>query len=214
MKRWFHSLRVSFVLACVLSLTSAGIASASQQSDAWMELGEEFFGSSTSTETHTIVGETFVLPASGTEVVIAEGVMADDPAGSDFEDQVIVSFPQGIGAVAVIPGLGSPETVMETYAGAFSESLDGGDVIDIQSDNKHAAGLYQVEVLGVSVFMYITVDTATLPGYILIQVAIAEVEIADAISLLRENVTVNGLPMFIDVDEQTVQDMADDFTGI
>lgn len=213
MKHWVHSIRVGLVLACVFTLTGAGLASAGQRTNVWTELGEEFLGASTSSDADAIVGDTFVLPTSGAEVVVAEGVSADDPSESDVPDQVIVTIPQGIGAVGVIQGLGNPEDVMETYASAFSESLDGGDVIDIQSDSNHAAGLYSVEVFGISVLMYITVDTTTLPGYFTIQVAVAEVDIAEAISLLRENVSLNGTPMFTGVDEQAVQDMADDFTG-
>lgn len=212
-KYWLRSLQMSLAVVCVFAISGVSTVTAHQRGDVWTELGEDFTGESSNTETGTIVGDTYVLPASGTEVVIAEGVTADDPAESDFEDQVIVSIPQGIGAIAVIPGLGSPQTVMETYADAFSETLDGAEVIDIQSDRQQASGIYLVDLLGISVIMYITVDTSTMPGYLTIQVAVAEANIAEAITLLRENVTVDGVPMFAGVDEQSVQDLADDYTG-
>lgn len=206
-----HSIRLFSVAACIFAMSSLGTVSAHQRGDAWTELGEDFTGTTTSTTVENPVdGDTFVLPTSGAEVVLAEGFV---PEESDFEDQIIVNFPQGMGAIGVLQGLGTPLSVMESYAGGFAESSDGMEEIDVQSDREFASGLYSVDLLGLSVFMFITVDAVAIPGYLVIQVAIAETDIAETISIMRENIALEGQPVFTGVDELEVQDTVDDFLG-
>lgn len=205
---WLHSIRLCFALVCVFGISGAVSVAANQRSDVWTGLGEDFSNSSADTEENQIVGSTFVLPTSGAEVVLADGL---EPEASDFEDQIVVNSTHGMGAIAVIQGLGSPETVLETYASAFGDSLDGAEQIHIESDRQFASGLYSVDLLGVSVFLYITVDATAFPGYLTIQVTIAESDISGAIAYLRENVAINGQPMFSGVDEQEIQEMVDQY---
>lgn len=195
---------------CVVAVSGAGSAAATQAGDVWTELGEDFIGSGSGAENSTIEGNMFVLPMSGAEVVIVEGL---EPEDSEFEDQLVINTPQGMGAVGALQGFGSPQTVMETYANAFGDELDGAIQIDSRTDGDFASGLYSVDLLGVSLFMFITVDTVTVPGFNTIQVALAETDIAGAITMFRESVAINGQPMFDGVDELEVQELADAYQG-
>lgn len=207
---WLQSIRLCLALLCVVGISGVGSVAASQLDNVWTGLGEDFSATSTETDENQLVGNTYVLPASGAEVVLADGLV---PETSDFEDQIVVNSTQGMGAVAVIQGLGLPETVLETYASAFGGSLDGAEQIHIEGDREFASGLYLVDLLGVSVFMYITVDAVSFPGYLTIQVALAESDIGGAIQHFRENVAINGQPMFAGIDESEVQEMVDQNLG-
>lgn len=208
---WLHSIRLSVVAICVVAISGIGAVSAQQQGDVWADLGESFSGAPARNEESQVVGNTYVLPTSGAEVVLAEGL---EPEDSDFEDQVIVSIPQGMGAVAVIPGLGTPQSVMDAYATGFSESVEGLVEIDVQADQDFATGLYSVDLVGLSMFLFITVDSASFPGYMTIQVAVAERNIADTIAFFRENIALEGQPVFSGIDEEEIQDMADEFIAM
>lgn len=214
---WLRAIGLGLAVLFIAAFTGVGSVAAHQRGDAslptdndgWHELGAEFISPDQS-PTSTISGDTYVLPASGTEVVVADGVTADDPAGSDFEDQVLLTIPTGIGAVAVIPGLGYPVTIMESYVEGFAESLDNAEEINVEEDRSSASGLYKIDMSGASILLFITVDAVTSPGNFIIQVAVSGTgEIDDAIVVLRDNVLVDGIPMFANVDEQSMQDLAD-----
>ncbi len=207
---WLRSIRV--VLAAVLVFCVGGAASvaAYQSGDVWTELGENFAGTSSGTETSTITGDTYVLPSSGAEVVIAEGYA---PEESDFEDQLIINTPQGMGAIGAVQGFGTPQSVMETYANAFGEELDGAEQIDAQGNREFASGLYSIDFLGVNMYMFITVDAVSTPGFHTIQVAIAEADIAAAITTFRGIISIDGQPMFAGIDEAEIQEMIDQYRG-
>lgn len=205
--RW-QSLSICLTAILICAVSTPGTLVAQQNDNSWTELGENFDGTSPGSNEAPLDGTTFVLPTSGAEVVLVEGL---EPEDTDVEDQIIVNTPQGMGAIGVLPALGSPQSVLETYATAFGESLDGAGQLHLESDEKFASGLYSVDLLGISMLMYITVDALAFPGYMTIQVAIAEADIAGAIVTMRESVAINGVPMFSGVDEQEVQDIADDY---
>lgn len=205
--------RVSIVgsLLAALLLLAPGSALAYQAGTTdWETLGAEFAGPATGTTTVAPDGEVFVLPATGTEVIVGDGVIADDPAESDFADQVIVELPGGIGAVAVIAGIGDPGATMEAYVGGFAESMDTVDPVELTGDDERATGLYRVESSGVVTWLYLSVDAVTSPGNQIIEVVVTEgPEMASSIVLLRENITINGTPMFATVDEAAVAAIVD-----
>lgn len=213
MKRstWWQTLSLCLATILTCAAISSTVLAAQGDDDSWVQLGERFERGSSGSAEASIEGTVFVLPTSGAEIVLAEGL---EPEATDFEDQIIVNTPQGMGAIAVLQGLGSPQSVLETYATAFGDSLDGTEQIFIEADGQFASGLYTVDVLGISMILYITVDAAAFPGYLTIQVTIAESDIAMAIVTMRENVAVNGVPMFTGIDEQDVQDIANDYLGV
>ena len=198
-----------------------GSATATQRGDAslptgeneWTEVGRDFI-SNDSPPASAISGDTYVLPTSGSEVVVADGVTAADPTESAFEDQLLFTIPGGIGAVAIIQGLGVPLNIMEAYVGGFSESMDNVEEVSLQEDRSSATGLYIVYLDGAPLYLFITVDAATIPGFFILQVAVSAVGgVDDAITVLRENVIVDGVPMFTNVDEESVQDLFDSYGG-
>lgn len=202
-------------------MSGAGNVAAHQRGDAslpeddggWTQLGIDFI-SPDEQPTSTITGETYVLPSTGTEVVVGPGVTADDPSTSSFEDQVILDIPGGLGAVAVIGGLGTSVEVMEAYVGGFAESADSVEAIDVQESRTISTGLYLVDIEGMPMYLFISVDAATSPGNFIIQVAVAiTFDLDDSIVLLRENVLVDGAPMFNDVDEEEIQNLVDNYSG-
>lgn len=216
---WFQTIRVCLALLCMAAAGSSGSVVAHQRGDAslpatevesdWADLGAAFFLSADEPDTADITGEMYVLPSSGAEVVIGDGVSANDPAESDFEDQVIVTIPGGIGAIAVIQGLGYPAAVMEGYVSGFAGSMEDVVEIDVQTDRYLATGLYQINLDFDVVYLLISVDAATSPGAHIIQVvAVGDDSLAESISLLRANVSINGHRMFADIDEQAIQDLA------
>lgn len=215
---WLWLIRLCLAVLCITAVGTTGGVVAHQRGDAsppatesggdWADLGTDFISPADTSGTTDIVGDMYVLPSSGAEVVVGDGVIASDPAESSFEDQVIVTLPDGIGAVAVVQGLGYPLNVLESYVGGFGESMDSVVEVDVQSDRYVATGLYQVDIGGQLVYLYISVDAASYPGHHLIQVVVVEGDsLADSIELLRANVAVNGIPMFADTDEHAVQDL-------
>lgn len=207
---WFRTLGVFLTAFVIFGLGSPQAWAAQQRGDVWSELGESFHGAPADSSESTLTGNTYVLPESGAEVVLADGL---EPEGSDFEDQIIVNTPQGMGAIAVLTGFGTPESVLETYANAFGDSLDGSSEIYLESNSEFASGLYAFEMIGLPMLMYITVDAVATPGYLTIEVAIAEADISGAIVTMRDHVAINGVPMFDGVDELEVQNRADDYLG-
>ncbi len=203
-----HALKLTFLLVLAAAISWSGAAFASQAGDAWIDLGESFTDGDAALSADAIVGDTYVLPASGAIVHVADPL---EPEQSDMEDQLIFVVPDGLGAIAVLPGLQSPEVAMETYVSAFSAAPGGAELLDMQLDDDSATGLYLVEVSGEPVFLFIIVDNVTLLGYHIVQVALAESEIADSISYLRKNIAVNNQPMFSNVDETEVQEIVDHF---
>lgn len=216
-----QTMRVGLIILLIGVVSTAGSVAAHQRGDSstpgesgddWTELAIDFLVPSNQTD-GPITGDMFVLPSSGAEVVIGPGVIPSDPAQSDFEDQVIVTIPEGIGAVAVIQGLGYPAGVLDAYVTGFAGSMDDAEEIFVQSDRDLASGLFLIHMDRTPLLLFITVDTATFPGYLTIQVTVtSEGTVAESIALLRQNVSVNGLPMFEDIDEQQIQAMADDFS--
>lgn len=216
---WFQAIRFCLAILCIAAVGSSGSVVAYQRGDAslpatesesdWADLGAAFFLSADEPGTTDVTGETYVLPSSGAEVVIGDGVSANDPAESDFEDQVIVTIPGGIGAIAVIQGLGYPAGVMEGYVSGFGGSMENVVEIDVQTDRFLATGLYQISLDFDEVYLFISVDAATSPGEHIIQVVVVgDDSLAESISLLRANVSINGLHMFADIDEHAIQDLA------
>lgn len=216
-----RSIRLSLVILCIAAVSGIGNVTAHQRgdaslpeaNDAWAEVGV-YFISPDQPSGSTISGDTYVLPTSGTEVIVADGVSATDPAETTFEDQLLLTIPGGIGAVAVLQGLGFPHGVMEAYVEGFAESLDNVEEVDVQSDRGHASGLYIVDMDGVPTTLYINVDAVTSPGNFIIQVAVAITgDVAAAVALLRDNVLVDGIPMFDGVDEQALQSLLNEHLG-
>lgn len=217
---WFRKLQLCLTIALISTLGGFGSISAHQRGDAslpggdvWTDLAEDFVSPDDESELSApIEGDVYVLPSSGTEVVVGSGVSADDPADSDIQDQILLDLPMGIGAVAVLQGLSTPINIMESYVGGFGETLDSVEEIDINDDGDFASGLYLVDIgSGTFVYLFITVDGVSTPGFFVIQAAVVlNIDaVADSIVLLRENVHVNAQPMFIDVDEQEIQELAD-----
>lgn len=213
--------RLLLGILCIVAISGAASVAAHQRGDArlpsdddgWTELGIEFITPGQQSG-ESITGDTYVLPTSGTEVIVADGVSATDPSETTFEDQVLLTIPGGIGAVAVIEGLGLPAGVMEAYVEGFAESMDNVEEIDIQSDRGQASGLYLVQVSGAEMTFFITVDAVTSPGSFIIQVAVSVTgDIESAVALLRDNILVDGIPMFDGIDEADLQDLADQYVG-
>lgn len=220
-RSWISTIRLALAILCIAAVSGVGNVAAYQRGDAslptgddeWAELGIEFITAGQQSHT-TISGDTYVLPTSGTEVIVADGVSATDPAETTFEDQLLLTIPGGIGAVAVLQGLGLPLGIMEAYVEGFAESMDNVEEIDIQSDRGQATGLYTVYTNGTPMTFYITVDAVTSPGNFIIQVAVtATGDIDDAVTLLRDNILVDGIPMFDGVDEQELQGLVDERSG-
>lgn len=158
--------------------------------------------------TTQVEGDVFVLPSSGAEVVVQSGVQlfSDDV---QVEDQIIFENEFGMGAIAVlgVPGA-NPTEVRDNYVAGFGESMDSIDEVESDSTRKEATGIYVFESSGLPMYMYISVDGVTMPDYMVIEVFIAEPEkMADGIALSRENVSIEGVEMFKDIDEQEIEDV-------
>lgn len=169
----------------------------------WVELGKTFLDSSDVTD-EPLSGDVYILPASGAEVVVGPDITADDPAESGFADQLLLNLPDGhsIGAIAVIPGSDDPVQTLDAYMGGFEEEAGSVEEIDFESDGKVASAIYLVEFDTYTTAMFIVVDSATWPGNQIIQVVISETTLMeDSIVVLRDNISVDGVPMFMDVDE-------------
>lgn len=221
-RSWQSTIRLCLAVLCIAAISGIGSVAAHQRGDAslpeddggWTDLGIEFITPDEQT-TATITGDTYVLPATGTEVIVGSGVTADDPATSGFEDQVIVDIPSGLGAVAVISGLGTSVDVMEAYVGGFAESAQTVETIDIQESRTISTGLYLIELEGLPLYFFIVVDAVSSPGNFIIQVAVSmNGDVDQSILVLRENVLVDGMPMFSGVDEVEIQNLVEDYSGI
>lgn len=184
----------------VLMLTFSAGAAAQSVGSTWTDLGVEFAGGETDSSAD-IVGDTYVLPSSGLEVVIGEGVDASDPTETDVQDQIIVSTSDGIGAVAAIPAIGFPARTLEAYVGGFGESMDSVEELDLQESRGLATGVYRVVSGGAVQYMVISVNAEVSPGNHVIEVVVAG---ANALEPLFEdlsaNVSIDGVAMFADLD--------------
>lgn len=177
-------------------------ASAQSSGSSWIDLGVEFAGGESETSTN-IVGDTYVLPSSGLEVVIGPGVEASDPTGTDVEDQIIVSTNDGIGAVAAIPAIGFPARTLEAYVGGFGESMDSVEELDMQESRELATGIYRVESDGVVQYMVISVNAEVSPGNHVIEVVVSDANgLESMFEDLGANISIDGVPMFSDFDTE------------
>ena len=193
-------------LAMTIFVMLAGQTSAQSTGSDWTVLGSDYAGGNGATS--TVVGDTYVLPSSGVEVIIGEGVEADDPAGTDVEDQIVVYTPDGFGAVAAIPAVGHPVRSMEAYIGGFGESMDAVEELDLQENRERALGIYRVEDGGTTSYLVISVDAGSSPGNHIIEVAIAESESLEVlIADLTANVSIDGVAMFGALDVPGVMDI-------
>jgi hypothetical protein len=172
----------------------------------WGNLASALTGGSTATRSTTAVsGDIYVLPSSGAEVVVADGVTVSESSEGDVEDQIIIETDDGIGAVAVLETTGQPVTTLERYVSGFAESMDDVVEVDVQSSADLATGVYRVETTGLSLYMYVSIDAQPLSGYVVIEVVIADAaDIETSIVQMRENVTINGVAAFAEVNEADV----------
>lgn len=159
------------------------------------------------TQSTQIEGDIFVLPSSGAEVVIADGVTVTSEE-TQVEDQIIFESDFGLGAIAVIGILSTPEDVRDNYVAGFGESMESIDEIEVDSARAEASGIYVFMQNGLPLYMYISVDGATMPGYMVIEVFIGEPDnMSEGIALSRDNITVSDVAMFSDIDEQQIEDV-------
>lgn len=171
----------------------------------WSSLAAALTGGSTVPATSTITGDTYVLPSSGVEVVVAEGVTVSESEEGNVEDQLIIETDSGIGAVAVLATSGQPEQTLENYVTGFAESMDDVVEVDVQVTPDTATGVYRVETSGLTLYMYISIDARPVSGYMVIEVVIADAADMEAsIVQLRENVSINGVAAFEGVNEADV----------
>lgn len=158
--------------------------------------------------TSSITGDTYVLPSSGVEVIIADGVTTDLAAGGEVEDQIIVETDAGLGAVAVLSSRGQPISLLESYVGGFGGSMEAVVEIEVESTRDTATGIYRVESEGTMLYLYISVDARAVSGHMVIEVIVADAaDVESAIVQMRENVSINGIPAFANTDEQDVADV-------
>ena len=161
-----------------------------------------------STRSTQVEGDVYVLPSSGAEVVVADGITVS-AAEAQVEDQIIFESEFGLGAIAVlrVPRV-DPGTVRDNYVDGFGESMDSIDEVESNASRKEASGIYKFVSSGLPMYMFISVDGATIPGYMIIEVFVGEPDkMADGISLARENISVEGVEMFKDIDEQEIEDV-------
>ena len=160
--------------------------------------------SATST-TPALVGEVFVLPSSGVEVVVGSGVTTDTSADTEVPDQIIIETEEGLGAIAVLESFGRPSDILESYVGGFGETMDSVVEVNVESSRELATGIYRVETDGIVLYMYISVDAITIEDYMVIEVIIAgSTGMESSLQQMRENVTINGVPAFAAVNDQDV----------
>ncbi len=171
----------------------------------WDTLATALTGGSTSSTTASIVGDSYILPSSGAEVVVADGVTVSASEDGEVEDQLIIETDDGIGAIGVLQTAGRPQAVMDLYVSGFAESMDDVMEVDIQATADIATGVYRVEATGTTFYMYISVDARPIPDFMLIEVMIADAADMEAsIVQMRDNVSINGVAAFADVDEADV----------
>lgn len=198
---------VAVALQFIDTGTPAVTAEAAAGGD-WGNLVPALTGGTTGRSTATIVGDTYVLPSSGAEVVIGDGVIVSESEEGDVEDQIIIETDTGIGAIAVLDSRGQPVTTLERYVSGFAETMDSVTEVDVQNSSGMATGIYRVETSGLTLYMYISVDAETISGYMVIEVVIADAaDMESSIALVRNNVTIDGVPAFATVDEADVADI-------
>jgi hypothetical protein len=214
---WRSKLSV-LALVAVASCSSAGTGAAqyietgtpaaSSEATAggdWSNLAAALTGGSTATTTSSITGDTYVLPSSGVEVVVADGVTVSESEEGTVEDQLIIETDDGIGAVSVLGTTGQPAQMLENYVTGFAESMDDVVEVDVQSTSDTATGVYRVETSGLTLYMYISVDAQPVSGYMVIEVVLADAADMEAsIVQMRENVAINGIAAFAGVNEADV----------
>jgi hypothetical protein len=171
----------------------------------WSNLASALTGSSTAAATTTIAGDTYVLPSSGVEVVVADGVTVSESEEGEVEDQLIIETDDGLGAVAVLETQGQPVGTLDRYVSGFAETMDDVVEVDVQSSADLATGVYRVETTGLTLYMYISIDARPISGYVVIEVVIADAADMEAsIVQMRESVTINGVAAFAAVNEADV----------
>lgn len=150
-------------------------------------------------------GEVFVLPSSGVEIVIGPGVTTDTTIDTEVPDQIIVETDAGLGAIAVLDAFGSPLAILETYVGGFGETMDSVVEVEVESTPDLATGVYRIETEGIVVYMYISVDAMAIDDYMVIEVVVAgSADMESSLVQIRENVTINDVPAFANVNDQDV----------
>lgn len=214
--------RISMLTLAALAACSSGAAGAAQYIETgtpaataeaaaggdWGSLVPGLTGGSTAATNTGIVGDTYVLPSSGVEVVVGDGVVVSESETGTVEDQIIVETDGGLGAVAVLESFGQPAGTLERYVSGFAETMDDVVEIDTQSSADLATGIYRVETSGLTLYMFISVDSQSVSGYMVIEVAIAGADDMEAsIIQIRENVNINGVPAFANVNESDVVDV-------
>lgn len=185
----------------------SGTATATAESDSdggWGNLLPDRESSSTT----QVDGDVYVLPSSGAEVVIGADITITHEEGQ-VEDQLIFQNEFGIGAIAALGIVSAPEVVRDSYVEGFGGSMESVDVVEADESRSVATGIYVFVSNGLPLYMYISVDAATLPGHMIIEVFIGEpAKMAEGIALSRENISIDGVPMFEGLDEQEVEDIA------
>lgn len=178
-------------------------SSASAESE-WQQLGEEFAAPADTAQV-VIDGDVFVLPSSGVELVVGPAFEADAPAEGEVADQVIVTSPGVVGAVAVISSFGKPFATYDAYVGGFSESMDSVELVDLQEDTGKVTAVHRVVNGGETQYMVISVNAFAVDGYHVIEVMITDADgVADALALLNSGITIDGVPMFATIDAAAI----------
>ena len=221
MKKSYLTPSLRYCLALIIAAMVAGVPSmgAAQFIDAgtptataepgsggdWGSLLPGGGGSESAEATPAVAGDVFVLPGSGVEIVVGPGVTTDTTPDTEVPDQIIVETDAGLGALAVLDAVGSPLGILERYVGGFGETMDSVVQVEAQSSPDLATGVYRVETEGLTVYMFISVDADTIDGFMVIEVVVAgSADMEDSLLQIRENVTINGVPAFANVNEQDI----------
>lgn len=215
-------IRMSMLAFAAVAACSSGFAGAAQYLETgtpaptstetaaggdWSILAAALVGGNSVPATSTITGDTYVLPSSGVEVIIADGVVVSDSGEGSVEDQIILETDAGIGAVAVIAAPGQPSLTLDRYVSGFAETMDEVVEVDVQSSTDVATGVYRVETSGLTLYMYISADTRPVSGFTVIEVVIADAGgMESSIVQMRDNVSIDGVQAFAGVDEAGVAD--------
>lgn len=171
----------------------------------WQQLGAEFAAPVGGPNTVVIEGDTYLLPTSGAELIVGEGLLADEPAQAEFGDQLIVSTPDILGAVAIIETPGDTGGTLDAYVGGFEESMDAVSEIFRDEDTTLTTAIYHVENGSSIQYMFISVDAVTMPGFHIIEVLLADPEDMEAgFETMQANLTIDGVPVFSSVDVESV----------
>lgn len=187
----------------------AGQQTSTATESEWQQLGEAF-SAPVDTAPVVIEGDVFVLPSSGVELVVGGSFEADAPAEGEVEDQVIVTSPGVVGAVAVIANNGSAAATYDAYLGGFSESMDRVELVDLQEDEGQVIAVNRVENRGETQYMVISVDAFAVSGHHVIEVMITDADgVGDALELMNAGITIDGVPMFVTIDAAAIVDIVE-----